>query len=132
MANQRIENINPQILRQCREQIGLSVEQAERKAKLSNLAGIETGERYPTIKQIENLAKRYHVPTWVFLEKELPAKYRFDNFASFRKFRNNPISGYEVRSVIANVEQLQRIVARIQRRYRGTHTTFFTTKSKRK
>ena len=110
MANQRIENINPQILRQCREQIGLSIGQAEKKAKLSTLAGIEAGERYPTIKQIENLAKRYHVPTWVFLEKELPAKYCFDSFASFRKFRNNPISGYEVRSVIANVEQLRELL----------------------
>ena len=36
MAKQRIENINPQILRQCREQIGLSIEQAEKKAVLSN------------------------------------------------------------------------------------------------
>ena len=50
------------------------------------------------------------MPTWVFLEKELPAKYCFDNFASFRKFRNNPISGYEVRSVIANVEQLRELL----------------------
>ena len=110
MANPRIENINPQILHQCREQIGLSIKQAERKASLSNLAGIEAGEKYPTIKQIERLAGRYHVPTWVFWEKELPAKYRFDSFASFRQFRNNPISGYEVRSVIANVEQLRELL----------------------
>ena len=110
MANQRIENINPQILRQCREQIGLSIEQAEKKADINKLASIEAGEKYPTIKQIENLAKRYHVPTWVFLEKELPAKYRFDNFASYRKFRNNPISVYEVRSVIANVERFRELL----------------------
>ena len=110
MANQRIENINPQILRQCREQIGLSIEQAEKKAALSTLASIEAGERYPTIKQIERLAKRYHVPTWVFLEKELPTKYRFDSFESYRKFQNNSISGYEVRSVIANVERLRKLL----------------------
>ena len=117
MANQRIENINPQILRHqpsnsasCREQIGLSIEQAEKKAALSNLTGIEAGKRYPTIKQIEKLAKRYHVPTWIFLEKELPAKYRFDNFASFRKFWNNPVNVYEVRAVIANVEQLRELL----------------------
>ena len=110
MANQRIENINPQILRQCREQIGLSIEQAEKKAKLRTLASIEAGERYPTIKQIENLAKRYHVPTWVFVEKELPAKYCFDNFESYRKFQNNSISSYEVRSVIANVERLRELL----------------------
>ena len=110
MANQRIENINPQILRQCREQIGLSIEQAEKKANVNKLTSIEAGEKYPTIKQIENLAKRYHVPTWVFLEKELPAKYHFDSFASFRKFRHSPINVYEVRSVIANVERFRELL----------------------
>ncbi len=110
MANRQIENINPQILRQCREQIGLSIEQAEKKAGLRTLAGIEAGEKYPTIKQIEKLAKRYHVPAWVFLRRELPAKYRFENFASYRKFRNSPISGYEIRSVIANVERFRELL----------------------
>ena len=114
MANQQVKKVKPKILRQCREQIGLSVEQAEKKACLKTLASIEAGEKYPTINQIESLAKQYHVPAWVFLEEELPDKYCFNKSAAYRKFQNSSISGYEVRSVIANVERFRELLLELR------------------
>ena len=114
MPRKQVENINPQVLRQCREQIGLSIEEAQRKAGLKTLAKIEAGSTYPTVNQIEKLAKRYHVPVWVFLKEELPEKYRFDKSVAFRKFRNNPINNYEVRSVIANVMSFRELLLELR------------------
>ena len=69
MATQRVENVKPHILRQCREQIGLSIAQAQKKAGLKTLEKIEQGETKPTFNQLEKLAERYHVPQWVFLRR---------------------------------------------------------------
>ena len=114
MARQQVENINPEILRQCREQIGLSIEQAQQKAKLKTLADIEEGKIYPTVNQIEQLAKRYYVPVWVFLREELPDKYRFNKSAAFRQFQRNPICDYDIRSVIANVERFRKFLLELR------------------
>ena len=114
MASQRVENINPEILRQCREQIGLSVEQAQRKAQLRTLADIEEGKISPTVNQIEKLAKRYHVPAWIFLREKLPDKYCFNISPAFRQFQNNPICDYDIRSVIANVERFRKLLLELR------------------
>ena len=114
MASQRVENINPEILRQCREQIGLSVEQAQQKARLRTLADIEEGKIYPTVNQIEELAKRYHVPAWVFLREELPDKYCFNRFAAFRQLQQNPICDYNIRTLIANVERFRELLLELR------------------
>ena len=115
MARQRVENINPEILRQCREQIGLSVEQAQQKARLRTLADIEEGKIYPTVNQIEELAKRYYVPAWVFLREELPDKYCFNkSSAAFRQFQQNPICDYDIRTLIANVERFREFLLELR------------------
>ena len=114
MANLRVENINPQVLRLCREQIGLSIEQAQKKAGLKTLTDIEVGEKYPAITQLENPAKRYRVPVWVFLKKELPEKYLFNKSVAFRQFQNNTIDNYAVRSVIASVERFRELLLELR------------------
>ena len=53
--NARVKNINPQVLRQCREQIGMSIEQAQSKASMSTLDKVEQGKRKPTFKQVDTL-----------------------------------------------------------------------------
>ena len=58
--------VNYKILKICRQQMALTVEEAQEKAKLKTLHKIETGERLPTVKQIEELSKIYLVPKWIF------------------------------------------------------------------
>ncbi|MBC6414189.1 MAG: ImmA/IrrE family metallo-endopeptidase [Chromatiales bacterium] len=114
MANKRVENINPHILRLCRKQIGLSIEQAQKKAGLKSLADIEAGKKYPTIMQLEKIAGRYQVPVWVFLKEELPERYRFNKSVAFRQFQNSITNDYEVRSVIARVERFRELLLELR------------------
>ncbi len=84
---QKVKNINPEILRKCREQIGLSLSDVG--SKIPKIADIEKGEWEPTFKQLTKLAELYSVPRWVFTCKSLPERYRFDQDPSFRKFSDN-------------------------------------------
>ena len=69
----RVENINKDILCQCREQVGMDLFEAEKKVK--KIAEIEQGTQKPTFKQLETLAKLYRVPRWVFIAESLPEEY---------------------------------------------------------
>ena len=117
MATQRVENVKPHILRQCREQIGLSIAQAQKKAGLKTLEKIEQGETKPTFNQLEKLAERYHVPQWVFLKEKLPNKYHFtESIPAFRNFADeSPIfDDYKVRSVTANVGRFRELILELR------------------
>ena len=116
MANQRVENIKPNVLRQCREQIGLSIEQAEKKVGLSTLEKIERGESKPTFNQLTKLAERYHVPQWVFLREELPNKYDFGrHMPSFRQFaETSPVFSHEARVIAASVEKFRELIIELR------------------
>jgi transcriptional regulator with XRE-family HTH domain len=65
----RVENINNDILRQCREQIGLSLPVVAK--KVAKIAAIEQGDQKPTFKQIDTLADLYKVPRWVFISANI-------------------------------------------------------------
>ena len=82
--------INCDILKTCRKQIGLSLEQvAERVPFL--IESIEKGKKRPTYKQLDTLAELYQVPRWVFVSNELPKQYQYAQKPSFRAFKEYPM-----------------------------------------
>ena len=54
--------VNNEILKYCREQMALSVEEAQKKASIKKLNEIEEGKQPPTLKQLERLPaiKAFH------------------------------------------------------------------------
>ena len=111
--NTRVKDINPEVLRQCREQIGMSIEQAQSKASMATLDKVEQGERKPTFKQLDILSALYNVPRWVFLRENLPDQYNFSqHMPAFRQFSNSsPVfSQYKVRYITASVERFREFI----------------------
>jgi len=80
----RVDNVNPAILRQCREQLGLVLDDV--KKNVPKIAEIEAGEVKPTYKQLLTLGEMCRVPDWVFLLEEIPPEYRYDTMPAFRVF----------------------------------------------
>lgn len=112
----QVENINPDILRQCREQIGLSFTDVEKKIK--KIAAIENGEQKPTFNQLNTLAELYNVPRWVFVSEFLPEQYQFNNAVpAFRQFAHDSaelFSNHKVRSLTARVDQLRNLILELR------------------
>lgn len=108
----RVEEINTDIMQQCREQIGLGLAEVEKKIK--KIAEIEKGTHKPTFKQLDTLAKLYSVPRWVFISERLPEKYRFDKAVpAFRQFADNNteiFSDSKVRGLTARVERFRELI----------------------
>ena len=109
--------INPKILKHCREQMALSVENAQKKASLKTLSDIEEGHRQPTLKQIEKLSQLYLVPTWVFMKSKLPSEYDFSKtLPSFRKFKNSQGDNfnYKLRFLTTKVENFRKTIINLK------------------
>lgn len=71
--------LNLEILKRCREQVGLS--QAEVETKIGSISSIESGKKRPTYKQLDTLADLYQV----FITDELPQEYQYMEKPAFRK-----------------------------------------------
>jgi Zn-dependent peptidase ImmA (M78 family) len=112
----RVENINKDILRQCREQIGLSLPVVAK--KVAKIAGIEQGDQKPTFKQIDTLADLYKVPRWVFISDHLPEKYQFDKaIPAFRQLADSNadiFSEHKVRSLTARVDRFRELILELR------------------
>ena len=110
MTKLRVRHVNSEMLRQCREQIGLNFEEAQKKVK--SLNKLENGELQPTFKQLASLSSLYHVPQWVFLKQELPEQYRFqESIPAFRQFSSSPIfDDHKVRAITANVARFRNLI----------------------
>ena len=111
----KVENVNPEVLRKCREQIGLSL--FDVKKKVPKIAAIEQEEWEPTFKQLDTLAELYKVPRWVFTSESLPEQYQFNRNFSFRKFANNYeeiFSHTEIRRVTTMVERFRNLVLELR------------------
>ena len=105
----RIDSINTIVLKQCREQLGLTISEVEKKIK--KIYQIENGEVNPTFKQIDILSALYNVPRWVFISDSLPKEYQFDEaipaFRQFSQIHSDLFDDAKVRRLIAKVEQLR-------------------------
>lgn len=111
----RVENVNPEVLRKCREQIGLSLSHV--KKKVGKIAAIEQEGHKPTFNQLDTLAELYKVPRWVFTSESLPEQYQFSRNFSFRKFTDNYeeiFSHPEIRRVTAMVERFRNLVLELR------------------
>ena len=116
MASGRVENINPDILIQCREQMGLSIDEAQKKT-FRTLAKMEDGTAKPTFNQLEQLADVYCVPQWVFIKEKLPKPYNYGGYMpSFRRFNNSEKEkfDYKTRKITANVEHLRELILELR------------------
>lgn len=112
----KVEKINTDILRICREQIGLDISDVAKKIK--KIANIENGEHKPTFNQINTLAELYKVPRWVFISESLPKQYQFNKAVpAFRQFaheRAELFSSHKIRSLTARVEQLRDLILELR------------------
>ena len=112
----RVENINKDILRQCREQIGLSLPDVAK--KVAKIAVIEQGDQKPTFKQIDTLADLYKVPRWVFISDHLPERYQFDKaIPAFRQLTDSNadvFSEHKVRSLTARVARFRELILELR------------------
>lgn len=113
----RVENINVKILRQCREQMALSIEDVKKKG--ISIEDIELGKRWPTFRQLDILAEMYNVPRWVFISEQLPPEYDYVKsmpaFRQFAKQAGEAFSDPKVRSVTAQVQQLRELVIELRK-----------------
>ena len=104
-----VENINTTILRQCREQMGLSLDDVKR--TVASIEKIENGGKKPTFNQIDQLAKLYLVPRWVFISDDLPQEYQFsETIPAFRQFKDSNhdvFSDYKVRVLVTRIERMR-------------------------
>ncbi len=95
--------LNLQILRQCREQMGLSVDDVAR--KVPSIDQMEEGKKRPTYNQLDKLAELYEVPDWVFISEILPQEYSYEQKPSFRMLRHaQAFQDSKVRRLITRVE----------------------------
>lgn len=95
--------INIQILKKCREQMGLSQEDVKKKVK--KIVEIEDADKEPTPNQLTTLAELYQVPRWVFIENKLPIEYQYEKMPAFSRFK---------KSEIFNLPKLRQLVSRIE------------------
>ena len=113
----RVKNVKGAILRQCREQLALSLEEVKKKVKF--IEDIEGGKKCPTFKQLNTLAKMYNVPRWVFVSEQLPSEYNYvKSVPAFRQFAEQAgkaFSDPKVRSVTTQVEQLRELVIELRK-----------------
>jgi len=112
----RVENVNADVLRKCREQMALDITHV--KKKIASIEDIEAGKKYPTFKQLDTLANLYQVPRWVFISSELPEKYDFTkSMPAFRHFADREPTGFsdpKIRSLLTKVQRFRNLVIEIQ------------------
>ncbi len=112
----RVENINLNILAQCREQIGLDFFEVEKKVK--SIVKIELGQLQPTFRQLETLAELYKVPRWVFVSEHLPERYQFKkSVPAFRQFidsKTEIFNNHKVRSIITKIERFREFIIELR------------------
>jgi Zn-dependent peptidase ImmA (M78 family) len=108
----RVENINNEIIRQCREQMGLGILDVQK--KVPQISQIEEGNGFPTFKQLDVLSELYRVPRWVFISSEIPKEYRISSAVQdFRKLSDSNVeifSDAKIRTLTAKVERFRELI----------------------
>ena len=112
-----VRNINVEVLRQCREQMALSLEGV--KKKVHSIEAIESGDKYPTFRQLSVLAETYNVPRWVFVSEQLPSEYNFvKSVPAFRQFTEQTAEAFsdpKLRGLVAQVQQLRELAIELRK-----------------
>ena len=112
----RVKNINPSVLKECREQMGWSTEDVEK--KIRKIKEIEEGKLSPTFIQLDKLSDLYEVPAWVFISDSLPEQYQFKKaYPAFRKFADSDkevFSNPEVRRLTTRIERLRELTLELR------------------
>ncbi len=104
---------NPQVLRQCREQMNLSRDDVAK--KVPSIEQMEEGSKRPTYIQLDKLAKLYEVPRWVFISKVLPPEYHYGPKPSFRRFRGaQAFQDSKVRKLVVRVERYRDLLMELR------------------
>ena len=97
--------------------MALSLEEV--KKRVGSIESIESGTKYPTFKQLDDLAGLYNVPRWVFISEQLPSEYNYvKSVPAFRQFAEQAgraFSDPKVRSVTAQVEQLRELIIELRK-----------------
>ena len=110
----KILPINVGILKKCREQMGLSYPEVQKKVKA--IIEIENAQKEPTPIQLTKLAELYQVPRWVFIEKTLPTEYQYEKKSAFRKFkRSMSFNDFKLRRLVSKVEQYRRLFLELRK-----------------
>ena len=105
--------LNLNLLKACREQMGLSEKQV--KQTVNSISSIESGDKRPTYKQLDDLADLYQVPRWVFIADTLPEEYQYQNTPAFRKFKGTLVfEDAKVRRLIARVESYRDLLIELR------------------
>ena len=112
-----VENVNVRILQECREQIGLTIDEVS--GKVASIVKIESGGKPPSFKQLDTLAHLYNVPRWVFISEEIPEKYRFARmiplaFRQFLESNRTGLSQSKVRTLVFQVGLCRDLIIELQ------------------
>ncbi len=107
---QYVEGVNPKVLKACRVQLELSLEDVQKHVPKIN--EVETGSWGVTFKQLDKLSSLYRVPRWIFLLDEIPEEYTFQNtIPDFRKVKgmltSEPQSRSKIVALIARLDQFR-------------------------
>lgn len=117
--------INIQILKECREQMGLS--QADVKKKVRKIIEIEDADKEPTPNQLTTLAELYQVPRWVFIGSKLPPEYQYERMPTFRQFKKSTAFNLpKLRQLVSKVEQYRRLFLELKEDMDEPVPQFFT------
>ncbi len=116
MTSAKVKNINRDVLRQCREQIGISLSDVEKRVEL--ISRIEQGDWFPTFNQLDVLSKLYGVPRWVFVSESLPEEYQFEKavpaYRQFADAQSKLFSNYKIRRLIAVIDRLRDFILELR------------------
>ncbi|MGU9951438.1 MAG: ImmA/IrrE family metallo-endopeptidase [Gammaproteobacteria bacterium WSBS_2016_MAG_OTU1] len=107
-----VDNVNPDILRTCREQMAYDL--AFVRKKIPSVDKLESGEKKPTFGQLAKLSKLYCVPDWVFISDQMPEEYKLSASHSFRHIRKSRSAGVpaipKIRQLISKVDGYRRMI----------------------
>ena len=108
-----VEGVNPKVLKDCRDQLGLELSEVEE--SIPGISDIERGNFRPSFDQINALAELYDVPRWIFISDELPREFRRKermraDFSKFSSSGRNVLNDPKIRILITRVERYRDLI----------------------
>ena len=102
-------NFNLEVLKKCREQLSLTLEEVKKKVK--GIEEIEKGDKKLSWSNVDKLAQIYYVPEWVFISDEIPDEYKYTQTPAFRTYSKKPVfNNSRIKKLVAKVEDYRKII----------------------